>query len=93
VSVCELCLAFVLTFAVQFAHHLSCFHRHSGGDAGSPDARRDIVVFIVGGCTYEEAAAVAAFNASSANTHVVLGGSCIHNATTFVDDIIGADER
>lgn len=47
----------------------------------------DIFVYIVGGVTYEEAAKVAEFNASNHSMRVVLGGSCIHNSTSFLNEV------
>ena len=47
----------------------------------------DIFVFMVGGSTYEEAAKVAEFNAANPSMRVVLGGSCIHNSTSFLKEV------
>lgn len=47
----------------------------------------DIFVYIVGGVTFEEAAKVAEFNIANPTMRVVLGGSCIHNSTTFLQEI------
>ena len=47
----------------------------------------DIFVFMVGGSTYEEAAKVAEFNAANPSMRVVLGGSCIHNSTSFLTEV------
>lgn len=47
----------------------------------------DIFVFMVGGSTYEEAAKVAEFNAANPSMRVVLGGSCIHNSTSFLREV------
>jgi len=49
---------------------------------------KELFVFIIGGATYEEAAAVAEFNAKSEGaTKVYLGASCMHNSTSFVNAI------
>ena len=53
----------------------------------------DIFVYIVGGVTYEEAAKVAEFNANSQGMRVVLGGSCIHNSTSFLKEIANSFGR
>lgn len=53
----------------------------------------DIFVYIVGGVTYEEAAKVAEFNANNQGMRVVLGGSCIHNSTSFLKEIANSFGR
>jgi len=45
-----------------------------------------IVVFVVGGVTYEEATKVAEMNASG-SASIVLGGTTIHNSTTFLTEL------
>ena len=57
------------------------------GDGSTRDKPQDIVVFIVGGATYEEAKTVAQINASSPGVRVVLGGTCIHNSITFLAEV------
>ncbi|KAL1959363.1 hypothetical protein VTO42DRAFT_2166 [Malbranchea cinnamomea] len=62
------------------------------GGGHTRDKPQDIIVFMIGGATYEEAKTVAQVNASSPGVRVVLGGTCIHNSTTFleeVDDAVG----
>ena len=51
------------------------------------DKPQDIIVFIVGGATYEEAKMVAQVNASSPGVRVVLAGTTIHNSTTFLEEV------
>jgi vacuolar protein sorting-associated protein 45 len=46
-----------------------------------------IIVYIVGGCTYEEAAFVDQLNKTTLQTRILLGGSCVHNSTSFLADI------
>lgn len=55
---------------------------------------RLVVVFVVGGTTYEEARAVAELNAAgekgegwSAGMRVVLGGTSVQNSTSFLKDL------
>lgn len=43
---------------------------------------RDVIVFVVGGATFEEARAVALLNSS--DTHVLLGGTTVHNSRSFL---------
>lgn len=57
------------------------------GGGTTRDKPQDIVVFIVGGVTYEEAKMVAQVNASSPGIRVVLGGTSVHNSTTFLEEV------
>jgi vacuolar protein sorting-associated protein 45 len=63
------------------------------GGGHTRDKPQDIIIFIVGGTTFEEAKMVAQVNASSPGVRVVLGGTRIHNSETFleeVDDAVGS---
>jgi vacuolar protein sorting-associated protein 45 len=51
------------------------------------DKPQDIIVFIVGGAAYEEAKMVAQVNASIPGVRVVLGGTGVHNSTTFLEEV------
>jgi vacuolar protein sorting-associated protein 45 len=51
------------------------------------DKPQDIIVFMVGGTTYEEAKSVAQINASLPGVRVVLGGTAVHNSTTFLEEV------
>ncbi|KAF8682517.1 Sec1 family [Rhizoctonia solani] len=61
---------------------------------------QDVIVFIIGGTTYEEARAVALMNqdpavvgtASSGATRILLGGTCVHNSSSFLEMISHAAE-
>ena len=44
----------------------------------------DIIVFIIGGATYQEAKEIAEFNNISPDYNVILGGSIIHNSKSFI---------
>ncbi|KAF7185677.1 Vacuolar protein sorting-associated protein 45 [Pseudocercospora fuligena] len=57
------------------------------GGGQTRDKPQDIIVFIVGGTTYEEAKMVAQVNASSPGVRVVLGGTGIHNSNSFLDEV------
>lgn len=46
-----------------------------------------VIVFMVGGVTYEEACKVAELNASLPSGNVVLGGSFVHNSTSFLEEL------
>ena len=52
----------------------------------------EVVVYIAGGATYEEATKVAELNASG-GVQVVLGGSYVHNSGTFLEDLDDAFGR
>ena len=47
----------------------------------------EVLVFMVGGATFEEATKVAEFNAANPAMRVILGGSCVHNSTSFLKEI------
>ena len=57
------------------------------GGGTTRDKPQDIIVFIIGGATYEEAKMVAQVNASSPGTRVVLGATRLHNSTTFLEEV------
>ena len=60
------------------------------GDAQLRDRPQDIIVFVVGGVTYEEAFAVANFNKTTQGVRVVLGGTTVHNSHMFLDEVLQA---
>jgi vacuolar protein sorting-associated protein 45 len=57
------------------------------GGGSTKDKPQDIIVFIVGGATYEEAKMVAALNAATLGVRIVLGGTTVHNAATFLEEV------
>ncbi|KAG9296244.1 hypothetical protein G9A89_014836 [Geosiphon pyriformis] len=56
-------------------------------EGSTKDRPQDIIIFMVGGVTYEEARYVAQFNASATGVRAVLGGTCVHNSTSFLNEI------
>ncbi|KAL4877676.1 Sec1-like protein [Aspergillus karnatakaensis] len=54
------------------------------------DKPQDVIIFIIGGATYEEAKMVAQVNASSPGIRVVLASTNIHNSRTFLEEVFGA---
>lgn len=54
---------------------------------GVRDKLSDVIVFVVGGATYEEARDVRILNQQHANASVVLGGTNMLNSKTFLADI------
>jgi hypothetical protein len=57
------------------------------GGGNTRDKPQDIIVFIIGGATYEEAKMVAQINASVPGVRVVLGATMIHNSKTFLEEV------
>lgn len=49
---------------------------------------QQVIVFIVGGVTYEEALAVHSLNLSGYKC--ILGGTTIHNSESFINDVLDA---
>jgi len=45
---------------------------------------QDIIVFMIGGATYEEAKLIADLNAATPGVRIVLGGTAIHNSGSFL---------
>ncbi|KAH3685986.1 hypothetical protein WICPIJ_002985 [Wickerhamomyces pijperi] len=54
---------------------------------------QDIIIFFVGGVTYEEARIVDNLTKQNPSLRIILGGSCIHNTRSFMDEIRDAGER
>ncbi|XP_023938054.1 vacuolar protein sorting-associated protein 45 [Bicyclus anynana] len=62
-----------------------------GGDDLSAGRRpQDVIVFIVGGATYEESLCVRQINQANPGVRVVLGGTNIHNSTSFLEEVKSA---
>lgn len=57
------------------------------GGGATRDKPQDIIIFMVGGATYEEAKMVAGINASTPGIRVVLGGTTVHNSATFLEEV------
>ncbi|POM74566.1 Vacuolar protein sorting-associated protein [Phytophthora palmivora] len=55
---------------------------------------RDVIVYVCGGVTFEEAMKVAELNqkavASNSGQRILLGGSRIHNSTSFLEEVAAA---
>lgn len=58
-----------------------------GGPAGAGGRPSEVIVFIVGGATFEEATKVAEFNAANPSIRVLLGGSCVQNSDSFLWEV------
>lgn len=57
------------------------------GSVQQRDRPQEIIVFIVGGITYEESLVVQNLNRQLPGTRILLGGSTIHNSTSFLDEV------
>uniref|UniRef100_A0A8C9XRL9 Vacuolar protein sorting-associated protein 45 n=1 Tax=Sander lucioperca TaxID=283035 RepID=A0A8C9XRL9_SANLU len=60
------------------------------GPSSLRDRPQDIVVFMIGGATYEEALTVYNLNRNTPGVRIVLGGSSIHNTKSFLEEVMSA---
>lgn len=51
---------------------------------------QEIIIFIVGGATYEESLAVYNMNKQNPGTKIILGGTTVHNFETFTEEVQSA---
>jgi len=56
-------------------------------EGATREKAQDVIIFFVGGATYEESLFVDQFNKSSLGVRVVLGGTTIHNSKSFLSGI------
>ncbi|KNC75018.1 vacuolar protein sorting-associated protein 45 [Sphaeroforma arctica JP610] len=56
------------------------------------DKPQDIIVMMVGGATYEEARFVSRFNSELPGTRIILAGTHVHNAESFMEQVMVAAE-
>lgn len=59
------------------------------GTTQGPRRVQDVIVFMIGGVTYEESLAVHQLNRSTTTggMHIVLGGTTIHNSQSFLEEV------
>uniref|UniRef100_A0A663DVW9 Vacuolar protein sorting-associated protein 45 n=1 Tax=Aquila chrysaetos chrysaetos TaxID=223781 RepID=A0A663DVW9_AQUCH len=57
------------------------------------DRPQDIIVFIIGGATYEEALTVYNLNRTNPGVRIVLGGTTIHNTKSFLEEVTASGFR
>lgn len=57
------------------------------GPSSLRDRPQDIIVFIIGGATYEEALTVYNLNRTMPGVRIVLGGTTIHNTKSFLEEV------
>lgn len=63
------------------------FVESGAGGYISRDRPQDIIVFMVGGATFEEARYIAMLNAATPGVRIILGGTSVHNSQRY-DDIL-----
>lgn len=51
------------------------------------DRPQDIIVFMVGGTTYEEALTVYELNKTNPGVRIILGGTTVHNTESFLEEV------
>jgi vacuolar protein sorting-associated protein 45 len=51
-----------------------------------------VYVFVVGGATFAETYGMHSLSQANPNVKIFLGGSCIHNGKTYLDDLLGQGE-
>lgn len=61
-----------------------------GGDDGHGRRPQDIIVFIVGGATYEESLCVHQLQQAHPSVRLILGGTTIHNSASFIQEVSSA---
>ena len=60
------------------------------GRGGLDEIPSEVIVFMAGGVTYEEASKVSEFNKNNiGRMRVILGGSTVHNSTSFLEELRG----
>mmetsp|Transcript_18584 Transcript_18584/g.22833 ORF Transcript_18584/g.22833 Transcript_18584/m.22833 type:complete len:593 (+) Transcript_18584:126-1904(+) len=59
----------------------------STGSSNTARTPKEVIVFMVGGTTFEESMTVHNINKSGSGINVVLGGTCIHNSTSFTTEV------
>jgi vacuolar protein sorting-associated protein 45 len=66
---------------------------HSGNSGGGRDKpHSDVLLFVVGGTTYEEERAVEQLNARSDMPRILLGGTSVTNSSSFLSDVEAAHQ-
>lgn len=65
-------------------------HPYIIGMGSGDEIPSEVIVFMAGGVTYEEAAKLSEFNKNNVGKiQVILGGSTIHNSTSFLEELKG----
>ena len=53
---------------------------------------QEVIVFTIGGVTYEESLAVHQVNSTVPGVRVLLGGTSVHNSRSFLDEVLTATQ-
>ena len=51
---------------------------------------REVIVFMIGGATYEESLVIHNLKKNLPNVDILLGSSCVHNTTSFLEEVKAA---
>jgi len=63
-------------------------HPYIIGKGGTDEIPKEVIVFMAGGVTYEEASKISEFNDNNVGKmRVILGGSTVHNSTSFLEEL------
>jgi len=75
--------------AFPFVKHTGTALAPSSGNLNQSNSKpMEIIIFMVGGVTYEEATKINEFSENNPNgVKVVLPGSTIHNSTSFLEEL------
>jgi vacuolar protein sorting-associated protein 45 len=65
---------------------------YSYGHSMSKEKYTELIVFIVGGATFEEAAALKRLEMSNTGSSILLGGNTVHNMESFLDEEVIGDK-
>jgi len=81
-------------FKGKLKENSHAFLESAGPNAGL-QRPQDVIIFMIGGTTYEEARTVALLNhessaGSTGGARLLLGGTCVHNSSSFLDMIESA---
>lgn len=56
----------------------------------SKNGLQELIIFVIGGATYDEALCVDKVNQSQTKLRVIIGGTSIHNFSSFIDEVTDA---
>ncbi|KAI9443162.1 Sec1 family-domain-containing protein [Lactarius indigo] len=81
-------------FKGKLKENSHAFLESAGPNAGL-QRPQDVIIFMIGGTTYEEARTVALFNhdstaGSTGGARLLLGGTCVHNSSSFLEMVESA---
>ncbi|KAJ3412362.1 vacuolar protein sorting-associated protein 45 [Chytridiales sp. JEL 0842] len=62
-------------------------------EGGTRDKPQDLIVFMIGGTTYAEAREIQRLNATNPGVRIILGGTTIHNSSSFLKEVFDSVGR